>query len=196
MAKRKTPPMATKGLLRDLRELIAAVRQDVARQVNSALVVLYWNVGHRIRQDILKEKRAEYGEQIVYAVSRQLAAEFGNGFSRANLFNMVRFAEVFPDIKIVNALRTQLSWTHFRHIIYLDDPLKRDFYAEMCRIENWSTRTLDRKIQGMLFERTALSQKPESLVRHELAVAEGGASYGAQGQNSNRRLEKLGGPNA
>lgn len=61
-----------------------------------------------------------------------------------------------------------MSWTHFKQISYLDDPLKRDFYAEMCRIERWSTRTLDKKIQGMLFERTALSKKPDQLIRHEL----------------------------
>jgi hypothetical protein len=65
---------------------------------------------------------------------------------------MIRFAEVFPDEKIVNALSTQLGWTHFRHTIAFDDPLKRDFYAEMCRIERWSTRTLEKKISGMLFD--------------------------------------------
>jgi len=157
-----------KVLLKDLRELIAAARQDVARQVNSVLVLLYWHMGKRIRQDILKWKRAGYGEQIVSAVSRELAAEFGQGFSTRNLWHMIRFAEVFPDEGIVNALSTQLGWTHFRHIIALDDPLKRDFYAEMCRIERWSTRTLEKKIGGMLFERTALSKKPEKLIREEL----------------------------
>jgi predicted nuclease of restriction endonuclease-like (RecB) superfamily len=81
---------------------------------------------------------------------------------------MIRFAEVFPEIKIVTALRTQLGWTHFRQIIALDDPLKRDFYAEMCRIEQWSTRTLEKKIAGMLFERTALSKKPAKLIEMEL----------------------------
>jgi len=157
-----------KVLLKDLRELITAARQDVARQVNSALVLLYWRIGKRIHRDILREKRAEYGEQIVSAVSRELAAEFGQGFSTRNLWHMIRFAEVFPDEGIVNALSTQLGWTHFRHIIALDDPLKRDFYAEMCRIERWSTRTLEKKIGGMLFERTALSKKPEKLIREEL----------------------------
>ena len=90
-------PMVPKTLLKDLRELIAEARQDVARQVNSTLVLLYWRVGKRIRQDILKEKRAEYGEQIVSAVSRELAAEFGQGFSEKNLRHMIRFAEGFPD---------------------------------------------------------------------------------------------------
>ena len=80
---------------------------------------------------------------------------------------MIRFAEVFPDGKIVHALRAQLGWTHFRLIIYMDDPLKRDFYAEMCRVERWTTRTLEAKIRGMLFERTAISRKPALLAKRE-----------------------------
>ena len=83
-------PITSKVLLTDLRELIEAARQDVARQVNSTLVLLYWRMGQRIRQDILKEKRAEYGEQIVSAVSRELAAEFGQGFSEKNLRHALR----------------------------------------------------------------------------------------------------------
>ena len=126
-------------------------------------------VGKRIRQDVLKEKRAEYGEEIVATLSQQLTEEYGAGWSRHNLARMVRFAEVFPDIEIVSALRRQLGWTHFKRIIYLDDSLKRDFYAEMCRIERWSTRTLEKKIGGMLFERTALSKKPKDLIRQGIA---------------------------
>jgi predicted nuclease of restriction endonuclease-like (RecB) superfamily len=83
---------------------------------------------------------------------------------------MIRFAEVFDDEEIVSALRRQLGWTHFKSLIYIDDPLKRDFYAEMCRLERWSTRMLDKKIQGMLYERTALSKKPEKVIRHEIAA--------------------------
>ena len=157
-------------LLSDLRTLIAETRQDVARSVNSALVMLYWNVGQRIRQDILKERRAEYGREIVVTLSRQLVEEFGNGFSRPNLFRMVRFAEVFPEQEIVSTVSRQLSWSHFVEIIPLEDDLQRDFYAEMCRIERWSVRTLRQKIAGMLYERTALSKKPEELAKKELAT--------------------------
>ena len=131
--------------------------------------MLYWQVGHRLRTEILGEKRAGYGERIVATVAVGLTADFGRGFSDKNLRHMIRFAEAFPDREIVSALSRQLGWTHFRSLIYLDDPLKRDFYAEMCRIERWSTRTLEKKIGGMLFERTALSRKPERLVREELA---------------------------
>ena len=94
--------------------------------------------------------------------------EFGRGFSEKSLRHMIRFVEAFPDFRIVSALLRQLSWTHFVSLIYLDAPLKRDFYAEMCRIERWSTRTLEKKIGSMLFERTALSRKPEKLAALEL----------------------------
>lgn len=140
----KTP---SRSLLRDLRELIA-----LARQVNTALVLLHWHIRKRIPQDILKQKRAGYGERIISSVARQLEMEFGRGFSEKSLRHMVRFAEVFPKEVIVSSLMRQLTWTHFTKIIYLDDPLKRDFYAEMCRVERWSTRTLEKKIGGMLFE--------------------------------------------
>jgi len=129
------------GLFQDLRSLIIEARQDVARQVNSALVLLYWRVGQRIHQDILKEKRAEYGEEIVPTVSAPLVPEFGEGFSKRNLFRMIRFAEVFPNEQIVATLSQQLGWSHFVEIVPLKDELQRDFYAEMCRIERWSVRT-------------------------------------------------------
>jgi DUF1016 N-terminal domain len=158
----------SKTLLGDLRQLIAEARQDVARQVNSALVLLYWRIGKRIRQDVLKEKRAEYGERIVSALGIQLEREFGRGFGEKNLRRMVQFVEQFPDDQIVAALLRQLGWTHFTMLLPISDPLKRDFYAELCRVERWSTRTLRSKIDGMLFERTALSKKPKELIRHEL----------------------------
>jgi predicted nuclease of restriction endonuclease-like (RecB) superfamily len=164
---RQTDPSGK--LLNDLRTLIVDARQDVARSVNSALVLLYWKVGERIRKDILKEKRAEYGERILPTLSAKLEVEFGSGFGQRTLASMVRFAEVFPDLEILHTLCAKLSWSHFRQIIYLRDDLQRNFYAEMCRIENWSVRTLERKISGMLYERTALSKKPAELIKKELA---------------------------
>ena len=108
----------------DVRGLILAAREQVARTVNAGLVLLYWQIGRRIRTDILKQKRAEYGEEILHTLSATLAAEFGRGFSDRNLANMVRCAEVFPDPKILQALTAKLSWTHMVQIIYLDNPLK------------------------------------------------------------------------
>jgi len=124
--------IAPTQLLNELRALITDSRQRIAQAVNSALVLLYWQVGQRIRTDILKQKRADYGKEIVHALSGQL------------------------------------GWTHLRQIIYLKEPLQRDFYAEMCRVERWSTRTLVDKIQGMLYERTAISRKPAQLAKQEL----------------------------
>ncbi len=158
------------GLLRDLRGLIVAAREQVARTVNAGLTLLYWEVGTRIRRDILKEKRADYGQEILHTLSAKLVVEFGRGFSERNLAHMVKFAEAFPDRDILHTLCAKLGWSHFRSIIYAGDELKRDFYAEMCRIENWSVRTLEKKIGGMLYERTALSKKPDKLIRAELAA--------------------------
>ncbi len=166
----KSARSGSRGLLTEVRGLILAAHEQVARTVDSGLVTLYWHVGRRIREDILKEKRAEYGARIVSALGRQLEAEFGRGFSEKSLRHMMRFAEVFPNGQIVSALRRQLGWTHFKSIIYLDDELQRDFYAEICRVEKWSTRTLAKKIGGMLYERTALSKKPDKLIRQELAA--------------------------
>ena len=101
--------LTRRGLLGEVRELIFSARQQVAMAVDSGLVTLYWQVGTRIRRDILKEKRAEYGQKIVSALGTQLVAEFGRGFATRNLFRMIRFAEVFADGQIVSALRTQLG---------------------------------------------------------------------------------------
>ena len=120
-------------------------------------------MGHRLRTEVLGVRRAGYGERIVATVAARLTDEFGRGFTDKNLRHMIRFAEAFPDREIVYALSRQLSWIHLRRLIYLDDPLKREFYAEMCRVERWNTRTPKKKFGGMLFERTALSRKPERL---------------------------------
>ena len=164
------PVLPANRLLGDIRTLIESAREQTARAVNSALVGLYWHIGKRIREDVLQSKRAGYGEEIVSALGRQLTEEFGRGFSEKSLRHMMRFAEVFADEEIVSALRRQLSWTHFKELIYLDDRLKRDFYAEMCRIERWSTRTLQHKIGHLLFERTAVAKKPEKLIEQDLAA--------------------------
>ena len=112
---------------------------------------------------------ADYGEKIVQALSAQLTAKYGRGYGRRNLFQMIRFAEAFPDPEIVSALSKQLSWSHLVEILPLQDPLKRDFYAELCRVERWSVRTLRRKIGHLLYERTAVSKKPDELIVRDLA---------------------------
>jgi predicted nuclease of restriction endonuclease-like (RecB) superfamily len=180
MAKRKTTPkrelvidestgLVPADLVDELRDLIAQTQANVAQTVNTALVNLYWEIGTRIRSEVLGNERAEYGKEICSTLSNKLVAEFGRGFSSSNLANMLKLAQLFPDRKIFQTLSGKLSWSHFVELIRVDDSLKREFYAEMCRVESWSVRTLRAKINGMLFERTALSKKPGELARQELA---------------------------
>jgi predicted nuclease of restriction endonuclease-like (RecB) superfamily len=120
--------------------------------------------------EVLGSERAAYGEQIVARLSRQLVADYGRGYTEKNLRRMIQFAEAFPDEEIAATLWRQLSWSHFRELLPLDKPFQREFYAEMCRIEGWSVRTLHQRIDSMLYERTALSKQPDALIRQELAI--------------------------
>ena len=157
------------GLLADVQSMIEQTRAGVAQAINAGMTSLYWRIGKRIQNEILQGQRADYGKEIVATLSRQLASKFGTGFSEKNLRRMIQFAEVFPDPEIVVSLIRQLSWTHILVLIPLKEPLQREFYAEMCRVERWSVRTLRDKIGSMLYERTAISRKPEEIARAELA---------------------------
>lgn len=157
-----------KDLFVEIKQLIEEGKQSVAQAVNIGLTATYWNVGKKINDDILRNKRADYGKQVIATLSQKLTEEYGNGFSAKNIRRMLQFSEFFPDYPIVASLMRQLSWTHFTIIIPLKSDLKRDFYTQMCRLENWSVRTLRKKIDSMLFERTAISKKPEELAKLEL----------------------------
>lgn len=133
-------------------------------------MLLYWRIGARIRRDILGQARADYGEQIVSTLSRQLTEEYGTGFSRQNLFHMIRFAETWPDQTQVAGLGQHLGWSHFKEILYLENELARQFYTDMCRLERWSVRTLRERVRSMMFERTAISRLPEATVRQDLQL--------------------------
>jgi predicted nuclease of restriction endonuclease-like (RecB) superfamily len=158
----------TGPLVRDLKQMIDETRSAVAATVNMGLTLLYWQVGKRINTEILKGGRAGYGKQILATVSQQLTEAYGPGFSYSALTRMMRFFEVFPEREIVATLSQTLSWSHFREMLTLNKPLQREFYAELCRIERWNVRTLRKKIDGMLYERTALSKKSDDLIREEL----------------------------
>jgi predicted nuclease of restriction endonuclease-like (RecB) superfamily len=160
----------TTTLITDIRTLITESRANAANAVNAELTLLYWRVGKRLRLEVLGGERAGYGEQVVKSLALTLEAEHGRGFNSKNLHRMMRFAEVFESEEIVSALRRQLSWTHIRSLIYIDDPLKREFYLQMCCTEGWSTRTLQGRMDSMLFERTALSKKPDELITQELTT--------------------------
>lgn len=156
------------NLFKDVQHIIEDGRNNVAVAINAGLTATYWQVGKRINDDILQNKRAEYGKMIVATISRQLTNEYGKGWEVKNVRRMVQFYEKFPDSQIVAALWRQLSWSHFKLIIPMKTDLEREFYAQMSRIERWSTRTLQKKIDGMLFERTAISKKPDELAGMEL----------------------------
>jgi len=157
-------------LVRDVSKMIEAAQKQVAIVANVALTALHWQIGHHVRTHVLEGRRAEYGGQIVSTASRQLAERYGRGFDDKSLRHMVQFATAFPDREIVSTAWRQLTWSHFKVLTYLKDPLARDFYFEMCRIERWSVRELGERIQSMLFERTALSKKPKELIKKELTA--------------------------
>jgi len=156
------------SLVGEIKTLIEESRRQVAVTVNAAMTTLYWQIGRRINQEVLKEQRAEYGRQIVVSLARQLETEYGKGWSEKQLRHCLRFAETFPDEEIVSALRRQLSWTHIKTLIYIDDELKRSFYIEMCKLEKWGTRILQERVNSLLYERTAISKKPEETIKNEL----------------------------
>ena len=163
-------PAAPSALLGDIRALIEAARQRAASAVNSELTMLYWRIGQRIHTQVLEGRRADYGEEVVLTLAAQLVKEYGGSFAVKNLRRMVQFAAAYPDERIVVSLIRQLSWTHFIALIPLKDPLQRDYYAQMASAERWSVRTLRERIDSMLYERTALSQKPGEMIAQELAT--------------------------
>lgn len=159
-----------KNLIIEIRTLIEQSRKQVAVTVNSAITLLYWQIGKRINEEILLHSRADYGKHIVQSLSAQLVTEYGKGWGEKHLRHCLRIAETFEDKEILYAVSRELSWTHLRSIIYIDDPLKRLFYLEMCRLERWSTRVLQERINSMLYERTAISKKPELTIQNELEL--------------------------
>jgi len=170
MIKKYSPQLVdTKILIDDIRRMIDEARSTVAATVNTGLTLLHWHIGKRINEEILDGSRAKYGKQILATLSQELSNEYGKGFNYSALTRMIRFAEVFPQKEIVATLSQQLSWSHFVILIALKEPRQREFYAEFCRIERWNVRTLRKKVDSMLYERTAISRKPADLAQKELA---------------------------
>ena len=159
---------APDALLGDLRLLIGQSKQRMALAINAEITRLYWAIGKRINEDVLGESRGDYGKQVVCLLSRQLTAEFGAGFSRSNLHNAIDLARLYPDTDIVQTLSGQLTWSHLVALLYIKDDLKREFYIQMARLERWSVRMLRQKMDGMLYERTAISQQPDETIRRDL----------------------------
>jgi predicted nuclease of restriction endonuclease-like (RecB) superfamily len=166
---RLTPQVNETALLEDLRSLILSARQRISVVANSTTTLLFWHLGQRLLKENLQNQRAAYGKQILATVSRELVSEFGQTFSLRALYRAIQFSELFPDPEIVSTLSTQLSWSHFMELLPIKEPLARDFYAEMCRIEHWDVRTLRQKVGSMLYQRTALAKRPQSIIAAEIS---------------------------
>jgi predicted nuclease of restriction endonuclease-like (RecB) superfamily len=155
-------------LFGEIKQLIDQSRRQVAQTVNSAISLLYWKVGKRLQEEVLLHQRAEYGKEIIHNLAQQLEQEYGKGWSKRQIHYCLQFAEAFPEEEIVHTVCAQLTWSHIRLIIPMDSEVKRMFYIEICQLENWSVRGLQEKIDSMLFERTAISKKPEETIKASL----------------------------
>lgn len=160
---------AALSLASEIKVLIEASRQNVAITVNSEITLLYWTIGKRINDEVLGNSRAAYGKKVIVLLSRQLISAYGQSWGEKHLRKCMQFAQSFPDGQIVNALRRQFSWTHIRILMTMEDSSKRQFYLEMCKLERWSSRQLQERVKSMLYERTAISKKPETTIQNDLA---------------------------
>lgn len=156
------------SLYKDVCSIIDSGRKRLATYANTEIIMTNWQVGKRIKEDVLKNERAEYGKQVLKNLSVGLTDRYGKGWGYEKLKHCVRSAYLFSEDEIRYAVRTQLTWTHLRSLMGVDDPLARQFYAEMCCIEHWDTRTLNDKIDKNLYLQTALSRKPEDVIKKEL----------------------------
>ena len=155
-------------LFTDISKLIEESRKRIAVFVNSEMTLLYWDIGDKIKKVTLQGNRAEYGKKIILTLSHELTRDYGTGWGEKHLRHCLHFVETFQERGIIYTLCRQLSWSHLRIIMYLNDDLKREFYIELCKIEHWSVRLLQDRINSMLYERTNISKKPEETIRKEL----------------------------
>ena len=177
--KSEATPTQYTTLKQGIGSLLEASRQLAAQQVNTILVQTYWQIGHYIVEfEQNGEDRAAYGENLLDTLAKDLAAEYGKGFSRSNLFQIRKLYLTFPKIQTPSGqfgksqtLSDKLSWSHYVELLKIDEDLERQFYIKQCEQENWSVRELKRQMKSMLFHRLALSKSKEEV----LALANQGA---------------------
>lgn len=157
-------------IFQEIKELIIQARNKVAVTINSELSLLYWQIGRKIKTEILNNKRAEYGQKIIDDLAKKLTQEYGRGWSEKQLRHCLRTAETFSDETIFSALRRELSWTHIKTLIYIEDQLKREFYTRLSINERWSSRQMQERINSQLYERTAISKNPEKTIESDLQL--------------------------
>ena len=159
-------------LLESIIGLIDQTRHLVAKTVNQELTLLYWNIGKTINDEVLNNDRADYGKKLIPILSLALTDKYGVGFNKRNLQSFIKLNTVIDDLTILHTVCAKLSWSHIRNLIYIESPIKREFYIQMSIHERWSVRTLQERIDSMLFERTAISKKPEQTILNELKTLE------------------------
>lgn len=153
-------------LIAEIRQIINQSRESAARSINHTLTLMYWQIGHTIVEDEQQGKeRAGYGKALIKNLSIQLVAEYGENFSSRNLQLSRQFYLTFPN---VNSLSSQLTWTHYKALVRIDDLNKRDFYLAEAGKNAWTVRQLERQINSLLYERLLMSQDKESV----LAIAQ------------------------
>ncbi len=141
-------------LLADIKTILQQARQKAYAAVNTAMVQAYRQIGKRIVEEEQQVKeRADYGTFLINQLSKQLSGEFGKGFSIANLWNFRQFYNTFPDPEILYVARRELTWTHYRLIIRVENPEARSYYLDEASAQNWSTRILERNINTLYYER-------------------------------------------
>jgi len=156
---------------RSIKEVLEQARSQAYRAVNFAMVQAYWNIGRIIVEEEQKGKaRSDYGVYLLDELSKRLTTEFGKGFDRTNISKMRAFYLAYP---IVDALRPQLTWTHYRLLLRVEKEAAREFYLEECITGNWSTRQLERQLNSFYYERL-LASRDKSTVRAEIQKLEPG----------------------
>ena len=158
-------PRSEETLYGDVCQIIDGARLRIATYLNTEVCMTNWYVGKRIKEDVLFNQRAEYGKQVLKNLSAKLTGRYGRGWSEKHLRHCLRSAETFSEEEIVSATQRQLTWTHIKTLVYIKDPLERQFYAQMCGMEHWDTRTLDEKVDQQLYQRSAISRRPEEVIR-------------------------------
>lgn len=153
-------------------KMIETAKHKVFKTANFQTVYLFWHIGQELKDNILSGQKAEYGKSIVKNMSKDLEFRYGHSYEKSSVFRMIQFYEKFPDFEKVATLSQQLTWSHFKELLPVNDELKRDFYAVLCKNEGWSVRVLRERKKSMLYERTAISKRPEETIRNDIQLLE------------------------
>ncbi len=163
-------PVNFDGIYQEITDIIETRKTNAKIAVNNEQLSMCWEIGRCLTHDVMGSEKAEYGKQVVAEISRRLTIQYGTGYNKTAVFRMIQFYKEFEDVEKLAILAQQLTWSHFIELLPIEDEQKRNFYAVMCRNENWSVRTLRERKKSMLFERTAISKRPEQTIANDIAM--------------------------